>query len=167
MTVNKKALRKQKDSKRRAGKATPTKRVSAQQKLAVKRKPAKKKAAAKSKTATRKLVKSKKAPKKVAVKTKVTVKKKLGPRRARAVTKLAPDESQMLDTALFSPTRIVGHSGSQSGDLQGLSGVESSDSESVDELLEEGNAFEAGVVMGVEDAGDADLEEVRTHQVPE
>ena len=73
----------------------------------------------------------------------------------------------MLDTAEFSATRIVGHSGAQSGDLQGLSGVESADSESVDELLEEGNAFEAGVVMGVEDAGDADLEEVQTHQVPE
>ena len=55
----------------------------------------------------------------------------------------------------------------QSGDLQGLSGGASADSESVDELLEEGNAFEAGVVMGVEDVGDADLEEVQTHQVPE
>jgi len=51
--------------------------------------------------------------------------------------------------------------------LQGLSGGASADSESVDELLEEGNAFEAGVVMGVEDVGDADLEEVQTHQVPE
>ena len=41
------------------------------------------------------------------------------------------------------------------------------DSESVDELLEEGNAFEAGIVEGVEDAPDADQGEVRTHQVPE
>jgi hypothetical protein len=41
------------------------------------------------------------------------------------------------------------------------------DSESVDELLEEGNAFEAGVVMGVEDAGNADESEVRTHEVSE
>ena len=31
----------------------------------------------------------------------------------------------------------------------------------------EGNAFEAGVVMGVEDADNADLEEVRTHEVPQ
>jgi len=30
---------------------------------------------------------------------------------------------------------------------------EGADSESVDELLEEGNAFEADVVKGVEDAG--------------
>ena len=35
-----------------------------------------------------------------------------------------------------------------SADLQGLSNVECADSESVDELLEEGNAFEAEVVRG-------------------
>jgi hypothetical protein len=34
-------------------------------------------------------------------------------------------------------------------------------------LLEEGNAFEAEVVKGVEDAGDADEGEVRTHEVPQ
>ncbi len=58
-------------------------------------------------------------------------------------------------------------SGGQSGDLQGLSDVESADSESVDELLEEGNAFEADAVKGVEDAGDFDEKEVHTHEVPE
>jgi hypothetical protein len=57
--------------------------------------------------------------------------------------------------------------GEQSGDLQGLSNVESVDSESVDELIEEGNAFEAGVVSGVEDAGEREEKEVRTHEVPE
>lgn len=57
--------------------------------------------------------------------------------------------------------------GGQSGDLQGLSSVESADSESVDELLEEGNAFEADVVRGVEDAGDRGEREVHTHEVPE
>lgn len=58
-------------------------------------------------------------------------------------------------------------SGLQSGDLQGLSKVESADSESVDELMEEGNAFEAGVVAGVEDAAGHDEKEVRTREVPE
>ena len=58
-------------------------------------------------------------------------------------------------------------SGGQSGDLQGLSDVEGADSESVDELIEEGNAFEAGVVSGVEDAGKRGVREVRTHEVPE
>ena len=37
-------------------------------------------------------------------------------------------------------------------------------SESVDELLEEGNAFEAGIVRGIEEADDSD-EEVLTHEV--
>jgi hypothetical protein len=55
-------------------------------------------------------------------------------------------------------------SGGQSGDLQGLSNRESADSESVEELLEEGNAFEAEVVKGVQDAPDADEGEVTTHQ---
>src|SRR4029077_2038381 len=58
-------------------------------------------------------------------------------------------------------------SGEQSGDLQGLSRLESLGSEGVDELIEEGNAFEADVVAGVESAGDADEKEVRTHEVPE
>ena|ERR1700686_366623 len=58
-------------------------------------------------------------------------------------------------------------SGLQSGDLQGLSNVESVDSESVDELLEEGNSFEAGIVSGVEDSGERDGKEVRTREVPE
>ena len=58
-------------------------------------------------------------------------------------------------------------SGEESGDLQGLSDVETADSESVDELIEEGNAFEAGVVSGVEDAENADESEVHTHEVPE
>ena len=58
-------------------------------------------------------------------------------------------------------------SGGQSGDLQGLSNVETADSESVDELVEEGNAFEAGIVSGVEEAGRRGTREVRTREVPE
>jgi hypothetical protein len=58
-------------------------------------------------------------------------------------------------------------SGGQSGDLQGLSNIGGADSESVGELLEEGNAFEAEVVKGVQDAPDADESEVHTHQVRE
>jgi hypothetical protein len=166
MTANKKTLRKKKDSKRRAGnKATRIKPAGGEKTPAAKRKPVKKKAAGK--VATRKLVKSKEATKKVAAKTKPSLKKKLGPSRPRAVRTRVPEVSQMPDMTVLSPPRIVGHSGGQSGDLQGLSGVESVNSESVDELLEEGNAFEAGVVMGVEDAGNSDPVEVRTHQVPE
>ena len=58
-------------------------------------------------------------------------------------------------------------SAGQSGDLQQLSDVPDADSESVDELLEEGNAFEAEAVEGVEDAEPADVSEVTTREVPE
>jgi hypothetical protein len=47
-----------------------------------------------------------------------------------------------------------------------LSNAEEADSESVEELVEEGQDFEAGVVAGVEDA-DASQGEVRTKQVRE
>jgi hypothetical protein len=58
-------------------------------------------------------------------------------------------------------------SAGQSGDLQGLSPVPDADSESVEELVEEGQALEADAVAGVEDAPDADTAEVRVHQRPE
>lgn len=58
-------------------------------------------------------------------------------------------------------------SGGQSGDIQGLSSVEDVDSESVSELVEEGQAFEAGIVEGVEDAPDADEGDIKTGEVPE
>ncbi|HXM76164.1 MAG TPA: hypothetical protein VN971_05255, partial [Thermoanaerobaculia bacterium] len=58
-------------------------------------------------------------------------------------------------------------SGGQSGDTEGLSRAELADSESVEELLEEGQAFEAGVVRGVENAPGPEKGGVRTRQVPE
>jgi hypothetical protein len=56
-------------------------------------------------------------------------------------------------------------SAGQSGDLQQLSDVADADSESVEELLEEGNSFEAAAVAGVENAKDPDVSEVKTRQV--
>jgi hypothetical protein len=73
--------------------------------------------------------------------------------------------SRSVDTVPFAVEGPGVRSGGQSGDLQGLSNVQGADSESVDELLQEGNAFEAEVVKGVEDAGDADEGEVNTHEV--
>ena len=55
----------------------------------------------------------------------------------------------------------------QSGDIQQLPDVPEADSESVEELAEEGNAFEADAVEGVEDAKDPDVSEVTTREVPE
>jgi hypothetical protein len=57
--------------------------------------------------------------------------------------------------------------GSPSPDNMGLSNTAGADSESVGELLDEGNAFEAGVVSGVERADDSEGKEIRTKEVPE
>ena len=62
---------------------------------------------------------------------------------------------------------IASRSAGQSGDVQGLSRKAIVDSESVEELLEEGQAREAAAVSGVEDALDPDQAEVRTREVPE
>ena len=76
-------------------------------------------------------------------------------------------DRESLGAPAFSAPSPRSLSGEQSGDLQGLSRLEAADSESVDELLSEGNAFEADAVIGVEDADSADEKEVRTHEVPE
>jgi hypothetical protein len=68
------------------------------------------------------------------------------------------------------PTKEKGmESGSagQSGDNQGLSDVAEAGPESVEELVDEGQAFEAEVIGGVEDAPDADVSEVYTKQFKE
>lgn len=62
-------------------------------------------------------------------------------------------ESQSVASIAFEPEGLGERSGGQSGDLQGLSNMAGADSESVDELLEEGNAFEAELVKGEAFAG--------------
>jgi hypothetical protein len=86
---------------------------------------------------------------------------------ARNIQEKLQDKRRAVYTAGSSRSRRGELSGRQSGDLQGLSRAEQADSESVDELLEEGNPFEADVVKGVEDADDADEREVHTREVPE
>ena len=109
------------------------------------------------------LVKTAKRPKKIA-------KKKSAPKKAQKKKSPAKKQTRKKSGrtgALSFSARGPSRSGEQSGDLQGLSRLEAADSESVDELLEEGNAFEADVVAGVERAGDEDEKEVHTHEVPE
>jgi hypothetical protein len=55
----------------------------------------------------------------------------------------------------------------QSGDIQGLTDVETADSESVRELVEDGQDYEAGIIDGIENAPDADQGEIKTREVPE
>jgi hypothetical protein len=93
--------------------------------------------------------------------------KAAGRRKTAVPMKRLRGKSEDVNTVTFEPAGLGARSGGQSGDLQGLSNRRGANSESVDELLEEGNSFEAGIVQGVEDAGDADEGEVRTREVPE
>ena len=90
---------------------------------------------------------------------KVTAKKRVRSRKTRKPTQP--------ESAVFEQGAVRSRSGAQSGDLQGLRDIESADSESVDELIDEGNAFEADVVAGVEHADEDQEREVHTHEVPE
>jgi hypothetical protein len=80
-----------------------------------------------------------------------------------------PDNEGLRTYAIPSTTRKGGGTGSagQSGDTQGLSDVAGAGSESVEELLEEGQSFEAEAISGVEDAPDPDVAEVHTREVPQ
>jgi hypothetical protein len=55
----------------------------------------------------------------------------------------------------------------ESGDTQGLPTEPVADSESVEELLSEGQAFEAEAVDAVENAPDPEQGPLRTREVPE
>jgi hypothetical protein len=145
--------------KKKVTKKVVKKAVKKKSKVAAKKKPVPPK-----KTALKKTTKKRTAPvaKKIVAKPakKKMVAKKFVERRIRGKadgTEIAPFESRGLG----------GRSGGQSGDTQGLSGSAETDSESVAELLEEGQAFEAEVVQGIENVPDADQGEVRTHEVPE
>jgi hypothetical protein len=149
MATKKTTKKKQLKSKRTSG------RKVAPMKNAVEKKVAKKRV-----TLKKKLAKKKSAPKKVVAQTKVGGKKTTSGKTAGALKKQAQGKSQSVDTL----EGLGVQAGGQSGDLQGLSNVQGADSESVDELLEQGNTFEADVVKGVEDAGNADEGEVRSHE---
>src|SRR4029077_14736047 len=120
------------------------------------------------------------AKKKAKAKKKVSAKKKAAPKK-KAPAKRAAGRAQKRGTLKARPRRQASNvevlsagrrglgadSGGQSGDLQGISRRESADSESVEELLEEGKSLEAEAISGVENALDPDESEVVTHEVPE
>jgi hypothetical protein len=120
----------------------------------------KKKPAKSKKSAGKKAAPKKKASKKTRL-------KKAAPRKSAWKKRRVRGRGRNLETAAFKPEGLRSRAGGQSGNLQGLSSAEGADSESVDELLEEGNAFEAEAVKGVQDADAADEREVVTHEVPE
>jgi hypothetical protein len=94
--------------------------------------------------------------KKVAVK----VKAKPAPRKPRG----RANEGELVS---YEPRGLGARSGGQSGDTQGIAAGPDVDSESVEELLEEGQSFEAEVVEGVENVPDPDQGEIRTREVEE
>ena len=71
------------------------------------------------------------------------------------------------ELASYSRRGLGARSAGQAGDTQGVSSRVNVDSESVEEHLQEGQAFEAEAVDGVENAPGADQGEVRTRQLPE
>jgi hypothetical protein len=143
--------------------------------MAKKKNASKKKTAAKKKPAPKKKVTLRGKPARANAKAaKKPVKKVVA--KKRVVTRREPSsgsERSSLGSGVMRaeappPRRGLGdEAAGQSGDLQGLSRAENSDSESVEELLEEGQAFEAEVVDGIENTPDADQGEVRTHERPE
>jgi hypothetical protein len=91
-----------------------------------------------------------------------TGKKRRGRRRA-----VERDRASAGVLVAYEQRGLGARSGGQSGDTQGLSGTATFDSESVEELLEEGQSFEAEVLNGVETARDPDEAEVITREVVE
>jgi hypothetical protein len=171
--ANKKAKNRKKPTKTRAsikrtGASRGAVKKTARSKIAKKKSPSKHKAAkpkpalkqAKTKTKTNRT-----KTKTTKTKTKTAGKKATAAKRAGGPKKQAPNEREILDVESFELEKQRSWSAGQAGDLQGLSDTEGADSESVDELLGEGNAFEAEVVSGVESAGSPG--EVRTHELPE
>ena len=123
--------------------------------------PAKAKILAKSKI----IAKSKILAKPVS-KTKTIAKARTTPRRGSSDSDTDLRGNQDVETMPMKPRSRVARAGAGTGDLQGISSVEDVDSESEDELLEEGQAFEAGIIKGVERAGNEESEVV-THEVLE
>jgi hypothetical protein len=145
-------------------KKTKKKSTKSKKTAAPKKKQTKKRAV--KRAAPQKSAKKTAAPNKAAAK-KIEVKKSAPRKISGAGARETPKASRGRRASAVSPEMLGPGSGGQSGDLQGLSNVEDADSESVDELVEEGNAFEAGIVTGVEDAGRQGTKEVTTREVPE
>jgi hypothetical protein len=98
-------------------------------------------------------------------------KKKRSPRPGSGEIR-SPEPSTLAGTTFSTggrPSRsgTGSRAGGQSGDVQALSRQAVVDSESVEELLEEGQALEAAAISGVEDALDPDQGELQTREVPE
>jgi hypothetical protein len=145
----------------------------ARKKPARKKKPVSRKKPTPKKSAARKRAPAKKAVRRTAArksmaKKKSAVKKKSAAKKKPVTRKATRRRAEIINPVTPTGRRGLGAaSGGQSGDTQGLSRRSYDDSESVEELLEEGQYAEAEAVSGVENARDADQGDVRTTQFPE
>ena len=94
---------------------------------------------------------------------KLTGKQQAAHGRSSSLRASFPSRSESVETVPPKRRRLTARRGAGTGDLQGISILEDADSESQTELIDEGQAFEAGIIKGVEDAPDES--EVRTHEV--
>jgi len=133
-----------------------------------KKKPTLKKSAARKKVAAKNKRTKKGVARKPVAKNQSAAKKKSSAKKKPAAKKATRRREEVINPVTPSGRRGLGpESGGQSGDTQGLSRRSYDDSESVEELMEEGQYSEAEAVAGVENAPDADQGEVRTRQFPE
>src|SRR5438105_5731983 len=86
--------------------------------------------------------------------------------QSRSKTRRSRGSTTHVGSIVPGPRISRAEAGGQSGDNERLSRVARGDSQSVEELADEGQAFESEVVSGVEDADDSEAE-VTTHEVPE
>jgi hypothetical protein len=134
------------------------------------RNPKRKKAARSISSRSKKRVAGKKSLSKRAVAKKKSAKKTLkqkGVKPSRSAARKKSISRENLDVSSYPLASPRESHIEDAGDLQGLSRSEVSESESVDELLDEGNAFEAEAVEGVEDAEARSERGVHTREVPE
>ena len=75
-----------------------------------------------------------------------------------------PESDTQTDELGDGPGQAGPDSGGQSGDTQGLSEVADAADESVEELADTGQAYEAEVIEGVEDAADHPERAVHSHE---
>jgi len=116
---------------------------------------------------SRKSAAGKQAHTKAASKTAPARKKKANkakPGPARRKLRGRPSEGDLVS---YGQRGLGARSAGQAGDTQGIAAGANVNSESVVELLEEGQSFEAEVVEGVENAPEPDQGRVRTREVPE
>ena len=154
--------RKTRTAARRTGKGK-RKPIMRHSREGVKRRKPKRAAKAKRSKKTKRAVKARSAAKKVAREAK--------PAKAKGMAEKLPPKfvrhrrGEVSLESLSDESSMEAEAGIQSGDMEGLSSLEDVDSESVEELIEEGQYFEAGVISGVEEAEDRPGE-VRTREVP-